>query len=276
VLAAALAGARAEGNAEAAWLVGPAAVATAAASPPRSAAFASGGVYVLRSGDDHVFIDCGPVGLAGRGGHGHNDCLSFEATLAGTKVIVDSGSYVYTASAEWRNRFRSTAAHNTPMVDGEEQNRIPHSLWQLADDAVPEVELAEQHRFRGAHSGYRRLAQPVRPVRTIALDPERHTLVVHDAFGGEGEHDVEVPLHVAPGFDVSTDGSSVGPFRLYRRGDWRCSTEESWVSPSYGVRVRSTKIVFRRSGLLAELFVVLAPTAVPEPELWDWAEAALR
>ncbi len=35
----------------------------------------------MRNNVDHVFIDCGPLGLAGRGGHGHNDCLAFEAVL---------------------------------------------------------------------------------------------------------------------------------------------------------------------------------------------------
>src|SRR5207237_10247168 len=101
---------------------------------PGSQAFPDGGVVVLRSERDHVFVDCGTVGLAGRGGHGHNDCLSFEAVLDGVPLVTDCGSYVYTASPEWRNRFRSTAFHNTPRIDGAEQNRIPvDSLWMLRD-----------------------------------------------------------------------------------------------------------------------------------------------
>ena len=107
-------------------------------------AFQSGGAYVLAVGDDHVFVDCGPVGLAGRGGHGHNDCLSVDAVLAGTHLLADSGSFVYTASPKWRDRFRSTAFHNTPLIDGEEQNRfVAGSLWLLHDDAIPEVRAWE-------------------------------------------------------------------------------------------------------------------------------------
>ena len=34
---------------------------------------------------DHVLIDAGPVGMAGRGGHGHNDCLAFDAMLDGVR-----------------------------------------------------------------------------------------------------------------------------------------------------------------------------------------------
>ena len=44
-----------------------------------STSFENAGIYILRGNLDHVFIDCGPIGFGGRGGHGHNDCLSFEA-----------------------------------------------------------------------------------------------------------------------------------------------------------------------------------------------------
>jgi hypothetical protein len=241
----------------------------------RSATFPLGGVYVLASAVDHVVIDCGPVGLAGRGGHGHNDCLSFEATLDGTRIVTDSGSYVYTASAEERNRFRATAAHNTPRVDGVELNRIPPSLWQLADDAHPQPLLTEELRFRGAHTGYLRLPDPVRPVRTIALDSVSHALLVHDDFEAAASHDVEIPFHLAPGLEPAAAGDGVlriGPFVLRWRGDWACAVEPAWMSPSYGVRIATCKVVFRRSGPVEPLTVVVAPAAVPEDGLWAWAE----
>ena len=70
---------------------------------------------------------------SGRGGHGHNDILSFELWLDGINLVTDCGAYLYTASREWRNRFRSTAFHNVVQVDDEELNRflVPDNLWQL-------------------------------------------------------------------------------------------------------------------------------------------------
>ncbi len=262
-------------SSEARWLLG--SVVERPLPPRASAVFPDGGVYVLASGADHVVVDCGPVGLAGRGGHGHNDSLSFEATLEGTRVITDSGSYVYTASAAERNRFRATAAHNTPRVDGAEQNRIPESLWQLENDARPEPMLTEAFRFRGSHSGYLRLAEPVRPIRTIALDPVAHVLVVHDDFAGSGSHAIEIPYHLAPGLapgDPTENTVRIGSFTLRWRGDWACTVEQAWVSPSYGVRVRNAKLVFRRNGTLEPLTVALAPAGVQEGELWAFAETS--
>jgi hypothetical protein len=263
-------------NSEARWLLPDAPELPAQA--PRSASFPQGGVYVLARGADHVFIDCGPVGLAGRGGHGHNDCLSFEATLDGTRLVTDSGSYVYTASPAKRNRFRGTAAHNTPLVDGTEQNRIPESLWLLENDALPEPLLVEEFRFRGAHTGYLRLPDPVRPVRTIALDPELHALVVHDVFEAAGAHTVEIPFHLAPGLDVGVPAGgavALGEFVLRWSGPWECAVEEAWVSPSYGVKVATRKVIFRRSGPAEPLTVVFAPAGTPPDRVWAWAlEAA--
>jgi hypothetical protein len=273
VLAAALAGDAAPGNAEAAWLVGPAAVDELPAKQ-RSAAFPDGGVYILRDGGDHVFVDCGPVGLAGRGGHGHNDCLSFEAVLDGERVITDSGSYVYTASAIERNRFRSTAAHNTPQVDGVEQNRIPTSLWLLHDDAKPEPQVVEDFRFRGAHTGYLRLPRPVHVVRTIVLDPGVHALLVRDELEGDGEHDVEIPFHLAPQLEPkeAVDAFTLGRFVLRWRGEWQPSVASGWVSRSYGTRVANHAVVFRRSGEARPLDVVIAPAEVGPDAVWAWAD----
>ena len=264
---------------EARWLL--AATEDRPLPPRRSASFPDGGVYVLAAGDDHVFVDCGPIGLAGRGGHGHNDCLSFEATLAGTRVVTDSGSYVYTASPEERNRFRATGAHNTPRIDGEEQNRIPESLWLLEEDARPEPLLVEELRFRGAHTGYLRLLDPVRPVRTIALEPELHALLVHDLFEAEEAHVVEIPYHLAEAIEPGEphDGSlALGSFVLRWRSPraWDVAVEDSWVSPSYGVRRPTRRVVFRRNGSVAPLTVVLAPADAPQQQLWQWAEKAAR
>ena len=84
---------------------------------PACTAFKNGGFYIMRNLTDHIFIDCGPLGQGGRGGHGHNDCLAFEAMLNNVLLISDCGAYVYTASYEQRNLFRSTAYHNTPQID---------------------------------------------------------------------------------------------------------------------------------------------------------------
>ena len=83
------------------------------------AAFPDAGYYKLYDGDMAVMFDAGEPGPSYMLGHAHCDCLSFEMSYRGKPVVVNSGTYSY--QSELRPYFRSTAAHNTCVVDGEEQ-----------------------------------------------------------------------------------------------------------------------------------------------------------
>ena len=98
-------------------------------------AFHHGGFYLMRGGGMWVLADCGPVGRAGTGGHGHNDALSFELCIGDVPVIVDSGTYVYTSDIDARNELRGTRAHNVVVVDGREMADLGPGPWTIADQA---------------------------------------------------------------------------------------------------------------------------------------------
>jgi hypothetical protein len=257
-----------------------------------SVAFPNGGFYVLRNRRDHVFVDCGPLGLGGRGGHGHNDLLSFEAVLDGVHLISDCGSYLYTADYHERNSFRSTAYHNTPQVDGEEINRFMRwdYLWLLHDDARPEV-IAWQPAddfdvLIASHTGYLRLADPVRPVRSIVLDRVLHALTIVDRFQAKLRHSVCIPLHLAPGVLVQERESTM--FELAYGGkrflcgwsspnEWKLAVESARVSPCYGRVESATRLLWKCSSLgLSELQVSIFPEGVAMSQVTTRTDQTLR
>lgn len=263
------------------WLLGPEAVEIFDGieewPPAGTVGFPDAGFFVLRSAAQYVFVDAGPVGFKGRGGHGHNDCLSFEWHAYGRPLLTDSGAFVYTASPEWRNRFRSTAFHNTIRVDDEEINRFPSALalWSLRNDAVPfGVELTRTdtaHHLVASHSGYRRLADPVTVTRQLAVDQSGACLSMEDRLQGEGEHLVEFFFHAAPeGRGREADGSLVLEWPngmsvlVSARGRAQLSWErrEGWFSPSYGVK------------LPRETWVASARTPLPFDVKWELAAGA--
>ena len=94
---------------------------------------------VVRTPRVFLLVTNGVVGTAGFGNHKHNDQLAFEYHLDGVPVFVDPGSHVYTSDPESRNRFRSTASHNTLMVDDVEQNEFKAEwLFRMFEKAHPE------------------------------------------------------------------------------------------------------------------------------------------
>jgi uncharacterized heparinase superfamily protein len=198
--------------------------------------------------------------MQGRGGHGHNDILGFELWLDGTNFVTDCGAYLYTASRDWRNRFRSTAFHNLVQVDDEELNRflVPDNLWQLQDDARPRDVVWRRGEdvdyFRGSHSGYLRLTPPVAVTREIALVKDGPDVLVRDSVEGTGSRELTWRFHLAPSVSAEIRGGDV---RLAAAGHdaWlqfaspidglTMTIENGWASPSYGVRTEIRVIVLR-------------------------------
>jgi Heparinase II/III-like protein/Heparinase II/III N-terminus len=228
-----------------------------ATEPPTAAAFSVGGIYVLRSDRIHVVIRCGDVGQNGSGGHSHNDMLSYELSIDGVPLIVDSGTYAYTFDVDARNAFRATRAHNTVVIDGEEIHPIdPDRVFELRRFARPTVEACdltgEALELLGSHDGYRRLAAPVVHRRRFSLALAHDELIVRDEISGIGTHIVESFVHFAPRISLERTGGAEYELHL---GDASAritftgvdadelSLHQDWISDRYGRRERAPVLV---------------------------------
>lgn len=232
-----------------------------------SALFPISGFAILRTRRQYLLIDAGPVGFKDLGGHGHNDCLSFEWHCDGRPLITDSGCYIYTASFQWRNRFRSTAFHNTVQVDGQEINRFAsqQALWTLCCDAFPdrfswEADDSRQV-FEAGHTGYRRLPDAVTVRRRFELASKAPELIIEDRLQGQACHDLEFFFHGAAGAQAVQEGDRAVAFawacgRLRLEGEssapMKWEHRQGWFSPSYGVKLpRPVWVAVSRTGLPA-------------------------
>jgi hypothetical protein len=134
------------------------------------------------SGGEFLIFDVGKPCPDYLPAHAHADLLTYELCVAGRRIVVDSGVYEY-ANGPWRAFFRSTRAHNTVEIDGENQSEVWSSFrvarrarpldvfWHEADDYVL---------MRGAHDGYTRLASPVVHRRTIVWCRHRFWLIADE------------------------------------------------------------------------------------------------
>jgi hypothetical protein len=246
---------------EAIWLFGGEAVAeiasAAGASRCTSRSFPDGGLYLAASADplpQQMVIDAGPQGT-GRSGHGHADSLSLKLSFNNRPWLVDAGTFVYISPGSERNAFRGTRAHNTLSVDGLDQAQPEGPFaWSAlpntrADSWIPAATFTF---FAGSHSGYQRLAQPVRH-RRFVFHLHGSFWLVRDVAEGTGSHRFETSWHFAPDLTVSAVENKfvASPPRDSRPGPdggrltmlpvpdapWTCDLITQQVSPAYGAIV---------------------------------------
>lgn len=85
--------------------------------------FNDSGYYILRNNQYKLIFDCGEICPSYLPAHGHCDALSYELSIDGIPILVNSGTYQY-EGGEWRNHFRKTKAHNTVMIGDREQSQF--------------------------------------------------------------------------------------------------------------------------------------------------------
>lgn len=202
-----------------AWLLGAARLEDQSCQPDAepaclaSRAFVEGGYYIMRSGTaaeaTYLAFDCGPFGYELEPYHGHADALSFELFAYGQTLVVDPGIYSAHLGSAWRLFFRGSRAHNTVVVDEQDQSllldtrriyrparaRLHH--W-LSDEDFDWVD--------GSHDGYRRLARPITHRRQIFFVKPEYWVVV-DTLTGQGDHCFDLYFHFMPGTEVELDRS---------------------------------------------------------------------
>ena len=217
-------------------------------SPRGHAAYPDGGYWIMRADNLYIIVRCGDVGLGGLGSHAHNDALSFELAFGARPLIIDPGSYLYTADPAARNQFRSTAVHSTLQVDGAEQNPIlEHALFAMEDRRRARMtrwDTSDRARpvFEGQHRGYEDLPQPTLHRRRIALDAPARSVVITDTVESAAEHRLEWTFPLGP-CEASADGSRAtarftgGPTLELEAVGLKFGVEEGWLSPFYGRRI---------------------------------------
>jgi uncharacterized heparinase superfamily protein len=172
------------------------------------------GYLRLELGSALLLIDAAAIGPDYLPGHGHADTLSFELSLHGQRVLVNSGIDRYGADAE-RVRQRGSAAHNCVVVDGEDSSEV-WSGFRVARRAYPFDLMVERREdeivVECAHDGYRRL--PGRVVHRRQWRLRVDGLRITDRIEGECST-VVTHFHLHPAVSVGVgEGLRSGEMRM--------------------------------------------------------------
>lgn len=209
--------------------------------------FADSGYIRLARSNAVALLDVASVGPDYLPGHAHADSLSFELSLFGQRVVVNSGVSQYGISPE-RLFQRGTAAHNTVQIDRVDSSEV-WGGFRVARRAYPfGLEVNEDDDALSvccAHDGYRRLHG--RPVHRRCWQLAEHSLKVVDTIEG-GFKEAVARYYLHPAVEVigeCKDGLLRLPegrvVRWTVTGGAVCIATASW-HPEFGLSVPCSRI----------------------------------
>lgn len=156
------------------------------------------GLVPLARGPVRAVIRAGAHGPDHQLGHAHADLLSFDLSRGPARLVTDTGTGTYAAGPA-RARLRSTAAHNTIALDGQELLEAWSSFRSGRRGRARCVARGESAGFAwiaAVHDGWRWLAGSPMHHRLLAVSAEAACVV--DLVAGRGVHRVASRLHLHP------------------------------------------------------------------------------
>jgi PST family polysaccharide transporter len=157
----------------------------------------------------HLTFDFGAFSRNPSPNHGHCDALSFELYAGGRPLIVDPGAYLpWKDGGRWARHFRSTAAHNTLRIDGQEQS----DLSEYSDVKRTALARLIAHGVTGSQAKVSGECVPhwcesIKHRREVCVSKELVT--IRDFVLGEGKHLLEWTFQFAPEVEVLVEDESV-------------------------------------------------------------------
>jgi len=247
-------------------------------------------LFDLARGPFRVLFDADAIGPDHVPGHAHADTLQVLLWYAGRNTIVDTGVSTYDAGP-LRDYERSTAAHNTVVVDGENSSEVWGAFRVGRRARIVEVSRHDGTAADGAkadgdsevtvvavHDGYRRYGVlhrrevtlgPDRVVVTDRLVPVRRGAVpaAHAGNGtaasmrtaGAAVPSARAYWHLAPEVAssvrrISASRVALNGLEVEFRGATKFDIERCEIAAGYEKRVESVKIVVEFEQILETVF----------------------
>ncbi len=209
------------------------------------------GQLISRSGydiDAHwSFFDIGPWGS----GHQHNDKLHLSIAAYGRDLLVDAGRFAYTgATAEkFRPYARSSAAHNTILIDGKGQAPGPEIAYRPLGENHFKITTGFDY-ASGSFTEYIDLEGEASHIRSLMYVRGAFWIIV-DKITTDRPRSIDVLWHWHPDCVVEIDGSIVNtkndrgnlaiipvgqtPFEISLVEGQEEPEIQGWYSPEYNI-----------------------------------------
>ena len=212
--------------------------------------------------DAVVIVDRAAVGPDYLPGHAHADTLSFELSLFGQRVIVNSGTSSY-GTGEQRQIERSTATHSTVHIDSENSSEVWGGFRVARRARVHErVHFVsdQQIRLSACHDGYQRLNG--KPYHCREWLFKGNALIITDRVMGRGKHELCSVLPLHPNIQITNQLSdsvvltvSGHEVQIQFEGSGELSVVDGKYNPEFGLSIESSQLQYHIIGPLPDKIV---------------------
>ncbi|MEJ8562019.1 alginate lyase family protein [Yoonia sp. GPGPB17] len=151
----------------------------------------------LAKGSAVLLADLARIGPDYLPGHGHADTLSFELSVYGQRVFVNSGTSVYGLGQE-RQRQRGTPAHNTVTVNGANSSEVWSGFRVGARARILDRRVVQDDNVllaSASHDGYGRVVTGLKHKRDFRLTTR--SLTINDQISRPAQAEARFHLHPA-------------------------------------------------------------------------------
>lgn len=158
---------------------------------------ADSGYCRVHQGNLLLLADVANVRASYQPGHTHADTLSFELSIGGQRLIVNSGISTYNENAE-RTWQRSSQAHNCLIINDQDSSEIWKSFRVGRRAKVRHVIVQNKPDgiiLKASHDGYYR-EYKIWHNRTWHMTLNQ--LTIRDEMSGKGNHKIDLIFHIHP------------------------------------------------------------------------------
>ncbi len=217
------------------------------AAPSGLALVEPSGYARMATGPLVVIADAAEIGPTYLPGHAHADTLSFECSLYGQRVIVNSGTSLYGLGPE-RLRQRGTRAHSTVCVDGTNSSHV-WSGFRVAQRASISgrrgIETDEALVLEASHDGYHRHKRGLTHERSWTV--RENYLLIEDKLTSPQSADAIFHIHPDVQIQIETPRSGAMILKDGHRVNWECSCPArlqpgTW-HPEFGVSIPNSHLI---------------------------------
>ena len=225
------------------------------ASPPSLGSWSleNSGYYGYRDeSENYIICDAGPIGPDYIPGHAHADMFTYELSLKGCRVIVDTGNFDYLESPA-RSLSRSTRAHNTVEIDGLDQCDM-WGAFRVGRRASPiDVQFEAKplgFRLSASHKGYDR--PPIRAIHKRTFEVSHPFQIrIADEVSAANTVNVRTYIHLTPECSIIQFGEHEaivqfpkGTFSIRFQGQGKLTMTTTDYYPEFGVTVPRKTICY--------------------------------